>query len=130
MYTQRLSSLEFFTYAAFLAVVVVSIAAMLPGRKPPLRTEPYPDDELTAHDSRLPKYFLAGGAFLLLGDIHMILKNLPWTAEWLARGGLAGGLVGGPLKTPPVVGRRGAPVFTRRCLDMPPPDAPPPSSHP
>src|SRR3989440_4390314 len=93
MYTQRLSSLEFFTYAAFLAVVVVSIAAMLPGRKPPLRTEPYPDDELTAHDSRLPKYFLAGGAFLLLGGAHMVVKNLPWTAEWLARAGYAGHLV-------------------------------------
>src|SRR6266446_217439 len=93
MYTQRLSSLEFFTYAAFLAVVVVSIAAMLPGRKPPLRTEPYPDDELKAHDSRLPKYFLAGGAFLLLGAAHMILKNLPWTADWLARAGYAGHLV-------------------------------------
>ena len=93
MYTQRLSTLEFFTYAAFLAVVVVSIAAILPGRKPPLRTEPYPDDELKAHDGRLPKYFLAGGAFLLLGGVHMILKNLPWTAEWLARGGYAGHLV-------------------------------------
>src|SRR2546430_8347550 len=93
MYTQRLSTLEFFTYAAFLAVVVVSIAAILPGRKPPQRTEPYPDDELTAHDSRLPKYFLAGGAFLLLGGVHMILKNLPWTAEWLAGAGYAGHLV-------------------------------------
>ena len=93
MYTQRLSSLEFFTYAAFLAVVVGSIASILPGRKPPVRTEPYADDELKAHDSRLPKYFLAGGVFLLLGGIHMVLKNLPWTAEWLARAGYAGHLV-------------------------------------
>jgi hypothetical protein len=93
VYTQRLSSLEFFTYAAFLTVVVLSIASMLPGRKPPVRTEPYPDDELHAHDPRLPKYFLAGGAFLLLGGLHMVLKNLPWTAEWLARAGYAGHLV-------------------------------------
>jgi hypothetical protein len=93
VYTQRLSSLEFFTYAAFLAVVVGSIAAILPGRKPPLRTEPYSDDELKAHDGRLPKYFLAGGAFLVLGSVHMVLKNLPWTAEWLARAGYAGHLV-------------------------------------
>ena len=63
MYTQHLSSLEFFTYAAFFAVVVVSISALLPGRKPPVRTEPYSAEELGAHDSRLPKYFLAGGAF-------------------------------------------------------------------
>ena len=64
MYTKHLSTLEFFTYAAFLAVIVVSISALLPGRKPPVRTEPYPDEELGAHDTRLPKYFLAGGAFL------------------------------------------------------------------
>ncbi len=93
MYTQRVSSLEFFTYAAFFAVVVVSIASILPGRKPPIRTEPYADEELKAHDSRLPKYFLAGGAFLLLGGVHMVLKNLPWTADWLARAGYAGHLV-------------------------------------
>ncbi|MDQ2966937.1 MAG: cbb3-type cytochrome c oxidase subunit I [Actinomycetota bacterium] len=93
MYTQRLSSLEFFTYAAFFAVVVLSIAAILPGRKAPVRTEAYSDDELKAHDRRLPKYFLTGGAFLLLGGIHMVLKNLPWTADWLARAGYAGHLV-------------------------------------
>jgi cbb3-type cytochrome oxidase subunit 1 len=93
VYTQRLSSLEFFTYAAFFAVIVLSIGAMLPGRKPPVRTEPYPDDELHAHDSSLPKYFLAGGAFLVLGAVHMVVKNLPWTAEWLARAGYAGHLV-------------------------------------
>jgi hypothetical protein len=93
VYTQRVSSLEFFTYAAFFAVVVVSIASILPGRKPPIRTEPYADGELKAHDGRLPKYFLAGGAFLLLGGVHMILKNLPWTADWLARAGYAGHLV-------------------------------------
>ena len=58
MFTQRLSSLEFYTYAAFFAVVVGSISAMLPGRKAPMRTEPYTDDELKAHDRRLPKYFL------------------------------------------------------------------------
>jgi hypothetical protein len=93
MYTQRLSSLEFFTYAAFFAIVVLSIASILPGRKPPIRSTPYPDDELQAHDRRLPKYFLTGGAFLLLGGLHMVLKNLPWTAEWLARAGYAGHLV-------------------------------------
>ena len=93
MYTQRLSSLEFFTYAAFLTIVVLSIASILPGRKPPIRTEPYSDDELHAHDRRLPKYFLTGGAFLVLGGMHMVLKNLPWTAEWLARAGYAGHLV-------------------------------------
>jgi ABC-type lipoprotein release transport system permease subunit len=40
VYTQHLSSLEFFTYVAFLAIVVASIASILPGRKPPVRTQP------------------------------------------------------------------------------------------
>jgi hypothetical protein len=93
VYTQHLSTLEFLTYAAFLGVVVLSIASILPGKKAPQRTEPYPDDELKAHDRHLPKYFLAAGAFLLLGGLHMVVKNLPWTAEWLARAGYAGHLV-------------------------------------
>jgi hypothetical protein len=93
VYTQHLSSLEFFTYAAFLAVVVLSIAAVLPGRKPPIRTQPFPDEQLHAHDRRLAKYFIAGGAFLVLGSVHMVAKNLPWAAEWLARAGYAGHLV-------------------------------------
>src|SRR2546430_16113575 len=118
MYTQRLSSLEFFTYAAFLAVVVVSIAAILPGRKPPLRTEPYPDDELTAHDSRLPKYFLAGGAFLLLGGAHMVLKNLPWTADWLARAGDAGHPVRDPSNTHAMIGGGGTLLSPGLCWDL------------
>jgi hypothetical protein len=93
VYTQHLSSLEFLTFAAFLAVGIGAIASMIPGRTVPLRTEPYSPEELGAHDSGLPKYFLAGGAFLVLGSIHMIVKNLPWTADWLARAGYAGHLV-------------------------------------
>ena len=29
----------------------------------------------------------------MLGSLHAVLKNLPWTAEWLARAGYAGHLV-------------------------------------
>src|SRR3954469_9233933 len=65
----------------------------LPGKAPPLRTEPYPEEELGAHDGRLAKYFVAGGLFLVLGGLHMAVKNLPWPAEWLAGGGYPGHLV-------------------------------------
>ncbi len=41
----------------------------------------------------MAKYFVAGGVFLVLGGMHMVVKNLPWTAEWLARAGYAGHLV-------------------------------------
>jgi hypothetical protein len=93
MWVQHLSSLDFLTYVAFFGVVVAAICRFVPGRGAPVRTEPYPDAELTRHDARLAKYFVAGGAFLVLGSAHMVLKNLPWTAEWLARSGYAGHLV-------------------------------------
>jgi heme/copper-type cytochrome/quinol oxidase subunit 1 len=93
VYTQHLSSLEFLTLVAFLAVSIGAVASMIPGRNAPVRTEPYAPEELAAHDGRLPKYFLAGGMFLVLGSVHMVVKNLPWTADWLARAGYAGHLV-------------------------------------
>ncbi len=93
MYLRHLSSLQFLTYAAFFAVVIAGIFRFMPGKAPPVRTRPYPDDELGAHDGRLGKYFVAGGAFLVLGALHMVAKNVPWAAEWLARAGYAGHLV-------------------------------------
>ena len=93
MYLKYLSSLEFFTYTAFLAIVVGAVSYVLPGRKPPLRTEPYSEAELGAHDRKLAKYFVAGGFFLVLGSLHMVVKNVPWIAESLARMGYAGHLV-------------------------------------
>ncbi len=65
----------------------------LPGKKPPVRTEPYSKEQLSAHDPKTGKYFVAGGLFLVLGSLHMVVKNLPWTAEWLAGTGYAGHLV-------------------------------------
>ena len=93
MYLKHLSSLQFLTYVAFLVVALAAIWRLVPGKAPPVRTEPYSEDELGAHDAKLAKYFIAGGGFLVLGSLHMLAKNLPWTAEWLARAGYAGHLV-------------------------------------
>jgi len=93
VYLKYVSSLQFLTYLAFFAIFVGSISYILPGRKPPLRTEPYSDDELGAHDRKLAKYFVAGGFFLVLGSVHMAVKNIPAIAEALARMGYAGHLV-------------------------------------
>src|SRR5436189_723906 len=65
----------------------------VPGKAPPVRREPYPEDELGAHDRKLAKYFVAGGFFLVLGAVHMVVKNVPWIAVALARTGYAGHLV-------------------------------------
>ena len=93
MWVKHLSSLQFLSYCAFFAVVIVAVMRLLPGAAPPAREQPYEDDELGAHDRKLSKYFIGGGAFLVLGSLHMTVKNLPWVAEWLARAGYAGHLV-------------------------------------
>jgi hypothetical protein len=93
VYLKHLTSLQFLTYLAFFAVVFTALFRFVPGRAPPVREEPYPEDELHAHDRKVAKYFLAGGFFLVLGSLHMALKNLPWVAEYLARTGYAGHLV-------------------------------------
>jgi hypothetical protein len=93
VYLKHLSSLQFLTYVSFFAVVIAALFKFVPGRSPPLRERPYPDEELHAHDPKAAKYFLAGGLFLVLGSLHMAVKNLPWLAEYLARTGYAGHLV-------------------------------------
>jgi hypothetical protein len=93
VYLKHLSSLQFLSYVAFFAVVVAALWRILPGKTPPVRTEPHTDDELARHDRKLAKYFVAGAGFLVLGSLHMVAKNLPWAAEWLAGAGYAGHLV-------------------------------------
>jgi hypothetical protein len=93
VYLKHVTSLQFLTYLSFFAVLLAALFAFVPGRSPPVRREPYPDEELHAHDRKVAKYFLAGGFFLVLGSLHMAVKNLPWLADYLARTGYAGHLV-------------------------------------
>ena len=93
MYVRHVTSLQFLTYVSFFAVLLAAMFRFVPGRTPPTRDEPYSDEELHAHDRKAAKYFLAGGFFLVLGSLHMVLKNVPWISEYLARTGDAGHLV-------------------------------------
>jgi hypothetical protein len=93
VWIQELSSLTFLACVANFAVVLAVLFRVLPGRAPPVRDEPFGEHELGADDAKLPKYFLAGAGFLVLGGLHMVAKNLPWVADWLARAGYAGHLV-------------------------------------
>ena len=94
MYLKHLSSLQFLTYVAFFAVVVAASAAFVPGRAPPVREDPYPDDELHAHDRKvaevLPRRRRSSSCS---APCTWCVKNLPWIAEYLARTGYAGHLV-------------------------------------
>ncbi|HEY7018021.1 MAG TPA: hypothetical protein VH297_06090 [Gaiellaceae bacterium] len=93
MYVKHVTSLQFLTYLSFFAVLLAAMFRFVPGKQPPTRDEPYPDEELHAHDRKVAKYFLAAAFFLVVGSLHTVLKNLPWTAEYLARTGYAGHLV-------------------------------------
>jgi len=93
MYLRHLSSLQFLTYASFFAVVIAAMFRFMPGKAPPVRMIPYSDEELGAHDRKVAKYFVGGGFFLVLGAVHMVVKNVPWVAVALARTGYAGHLV-------------------------------------
>jgi hypothetical protein len=93
VYIKHVSSLQFLSYAGFFAVVIFAVMRFLPGKAAAVRTRPYEEDELGGQDAKLAKYFVAGAGFLVLGGVHMAAKNLPWVAEWLARGGEAGHLV-------------------------------------
>src|SRR5512133_3111238 len=115
MWLQHLSSLQFLSYAAFLAVVIAAVFAILPGKAPPTRSEPFTDEELGRHDDKLAKYFVAGGAFLVLGSLHMVVKNLPWTAKWLAGAGYAGHLVRDLSNTHLMLVGRGTLIATGLC---------------
>ena len=55
MYLKHLSSLQFLTYVAFFSVFVAALWRLLPGKAPPIRTVPYSDDELGAHDPKVAK---------------------------------------------------------------------------
>src|SRR4029079_1893919 len=82
-----------FAVATFLTIAIVLVMRFTPGKAPPVRTVPYTDEELVREARALGQYFVAGGSFLVLGSLHAVLKNLPWTAEWLARAGYAGHLL-------------------------------------
>src|SRR4051794_24753970 len=117
MYLKHLTSLEFLAYLGMFAVAVASIWSLVPGRAPPVRDEPYSGAEIAAHDRKLAKYFVAGGGFLVLGSLHMVLKNLPPAAEWLARAGYAGHLVRDLSNTHVMIVGGGTLIATRGSWD-------------
>src|SRR5919206_1511068 len=129
MYLRHLSSLQFLTYASFFGVVIAAMFRFMPGKAPPVRTVPYSEEELGAHDRKVAKYYVAGGFFLVLGAVHMVVKNVPWIAVALARTGYAGHLVRDLSNTHVMIVGGGTLLATGLCWrGVPPIVRPPPPS--
>src|SRR4051812_50229619 len=103
MWVQHLSSLQFLTYVAFFAVVVAAICKFVPGKAAPVREEPYPDEELHAHDPKTAKYFVAGGFFLLLRRAGIVRQKLPPGPRHLSPTRHPGPPLPHPPHTPPMI---------------------------
>src|SRR4051794_41461820 len=97
MYLKHLTSLEFLAYLGMFAVAVASVWSLVPGRAPPARDEPYSGAEIGSHDRKLAKYFVAGGAVLLLRSLPLGGEKPPPPAP----GAPAPGLCPAPLAGPP-----------------------------
>src|SRR4051812_50212677 len=121
MYLKHLTSLEFLAYLGMFAVAVASVWSLVPGRAPPARDEPYSGAEIGSHDRKLAKYFVAGGAFLVLGSLHMVVKNPPPVAQGPARRGDARRPPPAPPDTPGSDGGGGAVDPPPRRVRGPPP---------
>lgn len=65
-----------------------------PGVAPPApERRSYSPEEIASHDRYLPKYFLAATVAVVLGGLHMVVKNYPPLYRWLYEAGYAGLMV-------------------------------------
>ncbi len=58
-----------------------------------VRRSSYFDEEITAYDRALPKYFVAAFLAVLVAALHAVVKNIPPVHAWLADAGHGGHLV-------------------------------------
>ncbi|MCB9458691.1 MAG: cbb3-type cytochrome c oxidase subunit I [Anaerolineaceae bacterium] len=84
--------------ASDLLLIAVAAAAMigtviwLVPSVPVKQSRTYTDDEVKAYDRRIPLYFLAAAFSLVLGSVHMVIKNMPGFWQWLWEAGYGGHL--------------------------------------
>ena len=85
--------------ASDLLLIVVAAAAMIgtviwlvPSTKDKRPAHAYTQAEITAYDRRIPLYFLAAALALVLGGLHMVIKNIPGFWQWLWEAGYGGHL--------------------------------------
>ncbi|HET7171001.1 MAG TPA: hypothetical protein VFI18_05155 [Gaiellales bacterium] len=89
MWIKSFSTIDAVAVLVALATLSGIALWLIPG-KPIPRTQAWSDAEIAAHDRRLAKYFMTGAFCLVLGALHMVVKNLPGVDRWLFTGGYGG----------------------------------------
>jgi len=76
------------------ALVVLALGflvyRLVPGPPPARPRAHFSEDEITAYDRALPKYFLVGLGALALGGLHAVIKDVPPIYSWLTLAGHGG----------------------------------------
>jgi cbb3-type cytochrome oxidase subunit 1 len=89
MWIKHFSTIDAVAVLVALATLAGVALWLIPG-KPIPRTQVWSDPEICAHDRRLAKYFTTGAICLVLGGLHMVVKNLPGVDRWLFTGAYGG----------------------------------------
>ena len=56
------------------------------------RKQYYSQEEISAYDHQIPRYFIAAAIALVLGSVHMVVKSTPGFWQWLWEAGYGGHL--------------------------------------
>lgn len=71
--------------------IIGTVLWLVPAAKVPRKRE-YTKSEITAYDKQVTRYFLAAALALVIGSIHIIVKNVPGFWQWLWQAGYGGHL--------------------------------------
>ena len=77
---------------AVAALVVTTVAWWVPATSQPVKRA-YDDEAIHSYDRHLVSYFTAAAVALVVGAVHMVVKNLPGVSTWLWEAGYGGHLV-------------------------------------
>ena len=82
---------DLFLMAVAAAAIIGMVLWLAPGVTVPRKTA-YSPEEITAYDQHIPRYFLAAAVALVVGGVHIVIKNLPGFWTWLWQAGYGGHL--------------------------------------
>ena len=77
---------------ALAAIAMIgTVLWLVPSAKVP-RKRAYSQSEITAYDQQIPRYFIAAAVAVVLGSVHILVKNIPGFWNWLWEAGYGGHL--------------------------------------